>query len=194
MLARAVSDSVSLVPVGVRRSLLGCRVQTESRDRLGDRRRHELVDRSAARDARSDVRRRDRDRLELELEHAIGLRQALTSGTNLAPPEFPAARRQLAVRARGRARATSNDRTRRARRHRGRRRPRRACAPRGNRPCARGGSSSTVASGISANASCVSPSLVSAGVVVSLWPGAATTRTSSSGRPSSAIAARASAT
>src|SRR5437660_550562 len=59
---------------GVRAGMLAT-VEAELCDQHGNRRRDEVVDRLAASNALADVARRDVERLDLEEQHALGLRQ-----------------------------------------------------------------------------------------------------------------------
>src|ERR671919_465340 len=75
---RACSSGVSRGSVlsSSRCSLLTLRVQPETLDLRGDGRLDEAVDRLAARPTLTDLGRRNRDRLELEEEDAVGRREA----------------------------------------------------------------------------------------------------------------------
>src|SRR6266702_3168372 len=55
-------------------------VEAEFLDQVGDRRRHQAVDRFAARNAAADVTRSDRQRLDLEEQDALGTLQPLEDG------------------------------------------------------------------------------------------------------------------
>ena len=113
----------------------------------------EIVDRLAACDTSSDLRRGDRDGLHVELDDSIRCGESPSHRLDLRRGRHPAAWRRRVARAREHAAATSRSRTSAsssAPEHEVRHRP--DVALRASRPCGRARSSSTTASGSSSNA------------------------------------------
>ena len=178
--------------VDVKRSQCTARaaaVEALALDQPPDRRRHELADVLAAVEPRAQVARRDRERLELEEEHALGRREPREHRLGAARAGSPG---RVATPSRARAQhlasAPSSRESRRTRRRRAGRRARPTPGWSRSRSTVRACSSSTTSS--SGNAARASSSRVAAGVSTACAPGSAATSDEHRVEPERSFAAR----